>query len=52
MPQHGGVGSIGADGASGAALYEQAMSAGYDVIAAMIAQTAAVGYIRLTMRCR
>ncbi|ORX11379.1 hypothetical protein AWC32_16780 [Mycobacterium xenopi] len=44
MPhQGGGIGSIGADGATGEALFEQAMDAGRDVIAAMMAQIS--GYI-------
>jgi hypothetical protein len=46
MPQqHNGIRSIGADGATGAVLIEQAMGAGADVTAAMLAQTKLAGYI-------
>jgi hypothetical protein len=46
MPQqHNGIRSIGADGATGAVLVEQAMGAGADVTAAMLAQTKLAGYI-------
>jgi hypothetical protein len=46
MPQqHNGIRSIGADGATGAVLVEQAMAAGADVTAAMLAQTKLAGYI-------
>ena len=44
MP-HSGIQAIGADGATSDVLFEQAMDAGHDVIAAMIAQTTARGYI-------
>lgn len=48
MPQHHpGIRAIGADGATGEVLFEQAMDAGRDVIAALIAQTRALGYIAI-----
>jgi hypothetical protein len=47
MPQNRGVGSVGADGATGDVLFEQAMVAGHDVIAAMMAQISAYGYIAI-----
>jgi hypothetical protein len=49
MPQahNGGVGSIGADGATGAVLVDQAMSVGADLIAAMMTQTTLAGYVAI-----
>jgi len=49
MPQqaHGGVRSIGADGATGSVLIDQAAAVGADVIAAMLTQTALAGYISI-----
>jgi hypothetical protein len=41
----GGIRAIGADGATGDVLFQQAMDAGHDVIAAMIAQTANAAHI-------
>ncbi|KEF94892.1 hypothetical protein K883_05316 [Mycobacterium sp. TKK-01-0059] len=47
MPQqHARIQAIGADGASGELLFQQAMDAGHDVIGAMLAQTLAQGYIQ------
>jgi len=47
MPQqHARIQAIGADGASGEVLFQQAMDAGHDVIGAMLAQTLAQGYIQ------
>lgn len=46
MP-HSGIQAIGADGATGDALFEQATSAGHDVIAAMVTQISALGYIAI-----
>ena len=49
MPQqHPGIQAIGADGASGDLLFDQAVEAGHDVIAAMVAQTMAQGYIPIS----
>jgi hypothetical protein len=46
MPQaHGGVRWIGADGATGGVLVDQAMTVGADLIAAMLTQTSLAGYI-------
>jgi len=45
MPQqHPGIRSIGADGATGDVLFQQAMDAGQDVVTAMLAQSLAQGY--------
>lgn len=47
MPQqHARIQAIGADGASGELLFQQAMDAGHDVIGTMLAQTLAQGYIQ------
>lgn len=42
-----GVRGVGADGASGDVLFQQAMDAGRDVISAMVAQSVGVGYIEI-----
>lgn len=49
MPQahNGGVRSIGADGATGAVLVDQAMTVGADLIAAMMTQTTLAGYVAI-----
>lgn len=41
------VGGIGADGAMGDVLFDQAMDAGRDVVSALIAQTRGTGYISI-----
>lgn len=42
-----GVRGVGADGASGDVLFQQAMDAGRDVISAMVTQSVGVGYIEI-----
>lgn len=47
IDQPRGVRGIGADGASGDALFSQAVTAGQDVVSAMVAQTIGTGYIAI-----
>jgi len=47
VDQPRGVRGVGVDGASGDALFSQAMAAGQDVVSALVAQTLGTGYIEI-----